>query len=120
MNRIAGILILGLMVSCHTPKKTANEQPKTETGKETPNTAEQANEMYYLGEVQLLDCGVIIEVSTGAPGAEKKYKFSPTNLDPKLQVDKLRLKLKFKALDERGTGCSEFKAIEIKEAFAVR
>ena len=120
MNRIAGILVFGLMTSCHTPKKTMGEQPKTGTSQETPDTTGQADEMYYLGEVQILDCGIVIEVTTGTPGSEKKYKFSPTNLDPKLQVDKLPLKLKFMALDESGTGCSEFKAIEIKEAFAIR
>lgn len=120
MNRIAGILILGLMVSCHPPKDLTNEHPKTEPEKEVPQKTQYPNEIYYVGEVQLLDCGIVIEVSTGASGGEKKYKFSPTNLDPRFQVDKLRLKLKFKTLDERGTGCSEFKAIEIKEAFEIR
>lgn len=120
MNRVAGIVIFGLMVSCHPPKNLTNEHPKTESDKEAPQKTQNPNDIYYMGEVQLLDCGIVIEVSTGASAGEKKYKFSPTNLDPKFQVDKLRLKLKFKVLDERSTGCFEFKAIEIKEAFEVR
>ncbi len=112
MIRIALILVLGLMVSCHTPKKVVEEQPKVET----PQKTDYSNEGYYLGEVQMLDCGFVIQVFSG----ETKHKYTPTNLDPKFQVDKLRLKLKFKALDQNATTCSEFQTIEIKEAFAVR
>ncbi len=102
-------MILGLMVSCHTPKLVSEESKTTQT-------PDLNQENYYLGEVQILDCGIVIQISFG----ETKYSYTPTNLDPKFQVDKLRLKLKFKVLDERGTTCSEFRAIEIKEAFAVR
>jgi hypothetical protein len=109
---IAGLII----VSCQTPKKMVDEQPKNDPAKETSQTAEPANETYFLGEVQMLDCGVVIQVSSG----ETRHKYSPLNLDPKFQVDKLRLKLKFKELEQKGTTCSEFPAIEIKEAFAVR
>lgn len=109
MIRIALIMILGLMVSCHTPKPVSEESKTTQT-------PDLNQENYYLGEVQILDCGTVIQISSG----ETKYSYAPTNLDPKFQVDKLRLKLKFKVLEERGTTCSEFRAIEIKESFAVR
>ena len=114
MIRFTSILILGLIASCNTPKNTVNEQPETE--KETSQTAEPVDEEYYLGEVQLLDCGAVIQITSG----DKKTIYTPTNLDPKFQVDKLRLKLNYKDLDEKGTTCSEFPAIEIKEVFAVR
>lgn len=115
MIRIAFILILGLFASCHTPK-TVVEEPAIEPGKETPTPPENAQQTYYLGEVQLLDCGPVIHVSTGG----KRPIFAPVNLDPKLHVDKLRLKLTFKILPEQGVACKEFSAIEITEAFAVR
>ena len=115
MIRIVLILMFGVMVSCHTPKKVVDEQVKTQQ-EDLPQTNEAAVESYYLGEVQVLDCGIVIQVSSG----EVKNKYAPTNLDPKFQVDKLRLKLKFKVLDERATTCSEFRAIEITEVFAVR
>lgn len=115
MIRIALIVILGLsVVSCHTTKKVVGEQPKQEV--ETPQTNKHDDEIFYLGEVQILDCGTVIQISSG----ETNYKYSPINLESKFNVDKLRLKLKFRALDEKGTVCSEFKAIEIKEVFAVR
>lgn len=110
MIRIILILILGLVVSCNTPKKVVEEPAK-----ENPQL-NSTDGTYYLGEVQILDCGVIIQISSG----ETKNNYTPINLDQKFQVDKLRLKLKFKALDERGTTCSEFKAIQIIEVFAVR
>lgn len=116
MIRFTLILILGLMASCQTPKKTTEEQPKTSPDKETSQTVEPVTETYYLGEVQILDCGAVIQVASD----DSKFIFTPTNLDPKFQVDKMRLKLKFKRLDEKGTTCSEFPTIEIKDAFAVR
>jgi len=58
---------------------------------------------------------VTIQVTSG----ETKSTLSPTNLDPKFQVDNTRLKLKFKQLDERATGCMEFIAIEILDAIVV-
>ncbi|TSJ48195.1 hypothetical protein [Fluviicola chungangensis] len=104
------IFVLGFVTSCHPPKEM------TDPDKETHHTTGETNDTYYLGEVQMLDCGIVIGVLSG----ESKRKFSPVNLDPKFQVDKLRLKLKFKVLDEKATTCSEFQVIEIKEAFAVR
>lgn len=117
MIRIAAlIMILGWTVSCRTSKEITPEQPKPETSKETSQTNGPVTETYYLGEVQLLDCGAVIQVSSG----ESKSICSPVNLDPKFRVDKLRLKLKYKVLDEKATTCSEFTAIEVIEAFAVR
>lgn len=115
MIRIAFIMVLGLLVSCRTPK-TVVEDPKTETGKETPVLPGNEQQTYYLGEVQVLDCGSVIHVSAG----EKKRIFAPVNLESKFHVDKLRLKLTFKVLPEKAITCSEFPAIEIIEAFAVR
>lgn len=114
MNRIvAFILVFGLTASCQTPKDiSAGEQPKSDT----PKASGSENETYYLGEVQLLDCGPVIQISYG----ESKTICSPVNLDPKFRIDKLRLKLNYKVLDEKATTCSEFIAIEIKEVFAVR
>lgn len=99
------------MISCHVPKVVAEEEQKVTD--QNPNTG---SENYSLGEVQILDCGVVIQISSG----ETRDKYVPINLDSKFQIDKLRLKLKFKALDEKATVCSEFKAIEITEVFAVR
>lgn len=109
MIRITLIGLLGLMVSCHTPKKVEEEQSKT------AQTTADKNAGYYLGVVQILDCGVTIQITSG----ETKSTLSPTNLDPKFQVDNTRLKLKFKQLDERATGCMEFIAIEILDATVV-
>lgn len=115
--RFTCVLILGLIAaSCNTSKNAVSDQPKTEPAKETPQTTEPVNEGYLLGEVQLLDCGAVIQITDG----EKKSNCTPTNLDPKFQIDKLRLKLKFKVLDQKATTCSEFPAIEITEVFAVR
>jgi hypothetical protein len=117
MIRLTCILVVGLIAaSCNTSKNTVVEQSRTESTKETSQTTEPSNEAYLLGEVQFLDCGVVIQVTSG----EKKTICVPTNLDPKFQVDKLRLKLRYKVLDQKGTTCSEFPAIEIKEVFAVR
>ncbi|WP_430406808.1 hypothetical protein [Fluviicola sp.] len=117
MIRIALIGIVGLMiVSCHTPKKMVEEQPKIEPQKETNQVPADKNEVFYLGLVQILDCGVTIQITSG----ETKNTVSPINLDSKLQVNNLRLKLKFKQVDERASGCMEFQAIEITEVFAVR
>ncbi|WP_294678622.1 hypothetical protein [uncultured Fluviicola sp.] len=119
MNRLVIlIVVLGSLVSCRSTKDLPAEQPKSGTQNETvkPNGNGSYNETYYLGEVQLLDCGPVVQVSAG----EKKTVFSPVNLDQKFRIDKLRLKLKFKVLDEKATTCSEFLAIEIEEAFAVR
>lgn len=114
MHRIAILIVfLGAIASCRPQKDLSAEQPASETQQETNGSD---NETFYLGEVQLLDCGAVIQVSSG----EKKTIFSPMNLDQKFRVDKLRLKLKFKALDEKATTCSEFPAIELKEVFAVR
>lgn len=107
MIRIILMLLLGLMVSCHTSKKVVTEQP---TASQTDK-----NKGYYLGVVQILDCGVTIQITSG----ETKSTLSPTNLDPKFQVNNTRLKLKFKQLDERATGCMEFIAIEILDAFVI-
>lgn len=114
MIRIAFLtLILGLIASCHPPKDLpAADQPKPETSQ--PNNPGAGT--YFLGEVQILDCGTVIRVSSG----ESSFTYSPLNLDPKFHVDKLRLKLKFTQLDKQATTCSEFRAIEILEAFAVR
>lgn len=114
MIRILLIAMLGLLAACHTPKTVAEEP--MEPGKETPTPPENQQETYHLGEVQLLDCGPVIHVSTG----EKKAVFAPSNLDPKFHVEGLRLKLTFKILPEKGIACKEFSAIEIVEAFAVR
>ncbi len=117
MIRLMCVLIAGFLVaSCQTSKKATAEQPKTDPAKETSQTTGAATENYTLGEVQLLDCGAVIQFTSN----EKKTICAPTNLDPKFQVDKLRLKLKFKVLDQKATTCSEFPAIEIEEAFAVR
>ncbi|MDF3025785.1 MAG: hypothetical protein K0S23_92 [Fluviicola sp.] len=116
MIRAVLILICGLLVSCRTPEKVSQEQTNTQTEAETPKTIRHSDDAYYLGEVQILDCGPVIQVSHG----KNKYSYTPANLDPKFQVDKLRLKLIFKVLDERGTGCSEFRAIEIKEVTEIR
>lgn len=114
---IALIFILGSMASCRSSEDlSADDRSKSETQKETSPANGPDNETYYLGEVQLLDCGPVIQITSG----ETKTIFSPVNLDQKFRVDKLRLKLKWKALDEKATSCSEFPAIEIKEAFAVR
>jgi len=110
------MMLLGLMVSCHTAKKVVEEQPKVEPEKETNQIPVDKNEIYYLGLVQIMDCGVTIQITSG----ETKSTVTPTNLDPKFRVNNLRLKLKFKQLDERATGCMEFVAIEILDAFAVR
>lgn len=102
------------MVSCHPPKQVSEKtKPQPE---DVNSTNKHSDEAYYLGEVQILDCGPVIQISSG----EAKNNYTPTNLEPKFQVDKLRLKLKFKVLDERATACSEFRAIEITEVFAVR
>lgn len=117
MNRLMIlIVVLGSLVSCRSTKDLPAEQPKSGTKNETAKPNESDNENYYLGEVQLLDCGPVVQVSSG----EKKTVFSPMNLDQKFRIDKLRLKLKFKVLDEKATTCSEFLAIEIEEVFAVR
>ena len=117
MNRLMIlIVVLGSLVSCRSTNDLPAEQPKPGTQNETAEPNGSQNETYYLGEVQLLDCGPVVQVSSG----EKKTVFSPVNLDQKFRIDKLRLKLKFKVLDEKATTCSEFLAIEIKEAFAVR
>lgn len=117
MTRITGlILVLGFVTSCHPPKEITGREVKTDPDKEIDHATGGTNDVYYLGEVQMLDCGIVIQVSSG----ESKSTFSPVNLDPKFQVDKLRLKLTFKVLDEKATTCSEFQAMEIKEAFAVR
>lgn len=116
MIRISLIILLGLMVSCHTPKKVVEEQPKTDPEKETNQVPVDKNEVYYLGLVQIMDCGVTIQISSG----DTKSTVSPINLDSKFQVNNLRLKLRFKQVDERASGCMEFQAIEIIEVFAVR
>lgn len=114
MIRIALILILGMMLSCRAQKKVVELQPKTESQKETNQLP--VSEVYCLGVVQILDCGVTIQITSG----ETKSTFSPINLDSKFQVNNLRLKLRFKQVDERASGCMEFQAIEITEVFAVR
>lgn len=114
MIRIALILILGMMLSCRAQKKVVELQPKTESQKETNELP--VSEVYYLGVVQILDCGVTIQIISG----DTKSTFSPINLDSKFQVNNLRLKLRFKQVDERASGCMEFQAIEITEVFAVR
>nr|WP_294862067.1 hypothetical protein [uncultured Fluviicola sp.] len=111
MIRISLIILLGLMVSCHTSKKVVEKQPK----KETNQIPIDKDEVYHLGVVQILDCGVTIQITSG----DSKSTVSPTNLDSKFQVNNTRLKLKFKQLDERATGCMEFVAIEILDAFVV-
>ena len=117
MMRIVLIVFLTGLTSCGIPKGVAKgRQPENDPNEETHQTTEPVNEAYLLGEVQLLDCGVVIQITSG----EKKTICTPTNLDPKFQVDKLRLKLKFKVLDQKATTCSEFPAIEITEVFAVR
>lgn len=117
MNRLMIlIIVLGSLISCRSTNDLPAEQSKPGTQNETAKPDGSQNETYYLGEVQLLDCGPVVQVSSG----EKKTVFSPVNLDQKFRIDKLRLKLKFKVLDEKATTCSEFLAIEIKEAFAVR
>ncbi|WP_343632265.1 hypothetical protein [Fluviicola sp.] len=117
MIRIALLtLVLGLVASCHPPKDVSVAQPQPETKTGNPQPVVTDNGIYFLGEVQILDCGVVIQVFSG----ETQHKYSPLNLDPKFHVDKLRLKLKFVELDEQATICSEFRAIDIKEAFAVR
>jgi len=114
MGRIFLIILFGILVSCSTPRKGVEE--KTVVKPEASQTVSHDDNTYYLGEVQLLDCGVVIQMNYG----ETNYKYSPVNLDPKFKTDKLRLKLKFKVLDTQATECSEFRAIEITEAFAVR
>jgi hypothetical protein len=116
MVRVVLILICGLLVSCRTPQKAAKEQTNTQTEAESPHTIRHSDDAYYLGEVLILDCGPVIQIFPG----KTRYNYTPTNLDPKFQVDKLRLKLMFKVLDERGTTCSEFRAIEIKEVIEIR
>lgn len=116
MIRIALIMMLGLLVSCHTSKKAVEDSPKIEPQKETNQAPADKNEIYYLGVVQIMDCGVTIQITSG----DTKSTVSPINLDSKFQVNNLRLKLRFKHLDERATGCMEFQAIEITEVFAVR
>jgi hypothetical protein len=115
MVRVVLILIYGLLVSCRASEKVSQERANTRTEAETPPTIKHSD-AYYLGEVLILDCGPVIQISNG----KTSYSYTPTNLDPKFQVDKLRLKLIFKVLDERGTTCSEFKAIEIKELIEIR
>lgn len=116
MIRIALILILGVLVSCQAQKKVAEQQPKIESQKETNQVPADKDAVYYLGVVQILDCGVTIQITSG----DTKSTVSPINLDSKFQVNNLRLKLRFKQVDERASGCMEFQAIEITEVFAVR
>jgi hypothetical protein len=113
MIRIALFLVIGVLVSCNTPKPVVEEQPKTET---VPQTNKHDDEVFYLGEVQILDCGAVIRIYSG----ETNYQYSPMVLDLKFRIDQQRLKLKFKVLDRNAPECSEFKAIEITEVFAVR
>lgn len=114
MKQIFLIMIVGgLLFSCRTPKQSSVVEQLKEQ-QELP--LHHDDNYFYLGEVQLLDCGVVLQVNY----EKVNYKYSPVNLDPKWKIDKLRLKLKFKVLDQRATECSEFQAIEVTEAFAVR
>jgi hypothetical protein len=115
MVRILLILICGVLISCQVSKKAGEQQKNPQAETENPQT-NKPDSTYYSGEVQILDCGAVIRIFQG----KTNFIYTPTNLEPEFQADKLQLKLKFKVLDERGTTCSEFKAIEIKEVFIVR
>jgi hypothetical protein len=120
MIRITLIMLLGLMVSCHTPKKVVEEQQtKVEPEKETPPQEIPDAVYYYLGVIDMTkSCGPTIEISNGTT----KKSYYPINLDPKFQINGMRVKLTYRKLSEDrvAIGCKEFEAIEINEIFAVR
>jgi hypothetical protein len=123
MVRITLIIVLGLIVSCKSPKNTVVETISEEkipeivvTEPETPSTDEAPIDTYSLAVVKIWDCGPVIEIY-GRNGMQ--ITCSPKNLESRFQVDGLRLKLKFKEIERLDTGCIAVE-IEIIEAFAVR
>ncbi len=126
MIRIMLFLVLGLMVSCKTPKKSAATVEPQNTKHESrievvvdeaPPANDTVTKSYHLGVVRSLDCGFVVDVTIHEGFS---LYFNPTNLDSKFEVDGLRLKLKYRRGPEAVWGCTKYGQIEIVEAFAVR
>lgn len=126
MIRIVLFLVLGLMVSCKTPKDSAAvaEPPKTKHESrvevvvdEVPSANDTVTKSYHLAVVRSKNCGFVVDVTISEGFS---LYFNPTNLDPKFEVDGLRLKLKYRRGPEAHWGCTKYGQIEIVEAFAVR
>jgi hypothetical protein len=69
MVRITLIIVLGLIVSCKSPKNTVVETISEEkipeivvTEPETPSTDEAPIDTYSLAVVKIWDCGPVIEI----------------------------------------------------------
>ncbi|WP_300663652.1 hypothetical protein [Fluviicola sp.] len=126
MIRIVLFLVLGLMVSCKSPKNSAAvvEPPKTERKTrveevvdEVPYANDTVTKSYHLGVVRSLNCGYVVDITIHEGFS---LYFNPTNLDSKFEVDGLRLKLKYRRGRPATWGCTKYGQIEIVEAFVVR
>lgn len=134
MIRIAIFLVLTLLVSCKTPKDNppvTKTETKTETKErplvirrnyevveeEAPSPNDTVTKNYYLGVVRKLDCGYVVDITM--PEGFSLY-FNPINLDPKFNIDGLRIKLKYRRGRETNWGCTKYGQVEIVEAFIVR
>ena len=127
MIRIVLVIILGLVVSCKTSKNTGTETKPKENipevtedvskPEETPSTDGATSDPYYLGEVKMKACGIVIQIN-GRNGMQ--VTCNPKNLESRFRIDGLRIKLKFKEIPRLDSGCSSNIAIEITDMFPVR
>ncbi|MNJ86085.1 hypothetical protein D3C87_35710 [compost metagenome] len=129
MIRLALFLVLILAVSCRSAKSNADsaaetpktaEKPKIEMEVEepiVPSPNDTVTKSYYLGVVKKLDCGYAINITLRE---DFSLYYNPINLDPKFQVDGLRLKLKYRRGQKTTRGCIKYGQVEIVEAFVVR